>query len=147
MKRSVCRGGQRIFPTVQDVLGQFNSKMDATAFSQEVKGNYVGALSTRMESLCNGLYGEIFGGKNLSDQELFGTNVIVDLSRVGSAETKSMLMGMLIIRLQEYRHERRGHESASPAHHCAGGGPTTCCAGPPPPRARRVPTCWASRWR
>ena len=103
LKRSVCRGGQRIFPTVQDVLGQFNSKMDATAFSQEVKGNYVGALSTRMESLCNGLYGEIFGGKNLSDQELFGTNVIVDLSRVGSAETKSMLMGMLIIRLQEYR--------------------------------------------
>ncbi len=103
LKKSVCRGKYRVFPTVQDVLGEFNNKMDSTAFSEEVKGNYVGALSTRMESLCNGIYGEIFGGKNLSDEELFDSNVIVDLSRVGSAETKSMIMGMLIIRLQEYR--------------------------------------------
>lgn len=103
LKKSVCKGKYRVFPTVQDVLGEFNSKMDSTAFSQEVKGNYVGALSTRLESLCNGIYGEIFGGRNLSDQELFDSNVIIDLSRVGAAETKSMIMGMLIIRLQEYR--------------------------------------------
>lgn len=103
LKRSVCKGGYRIFPTVQDVLGEFNQKMDSTAFSEEVKGNYVGALSTRLESLCNGIYGEIFGGQNLTDHELFDSNVIIDLSRVGSAETKSMIMGMLVIRLQEYR--------------------------------------------
>ena len=103
LKRSVCRGGLRVFPTVQDVLEQFNGRMEATAFSQEVKGNYVGALSTRMESLCNGIYGEIFGGSSIPDEELFEKSVIVDLSRVGSAETKSMLMGVLLIRLQEYR--------------------------------------------
>ncbi|MGN1203301.1 MAG: helicase HerA domain-containing protein, partial [Eubacterium sp.] len=100
---STCRGRYRVFPTVKDVLAEFNKKMDSTAFSEEVKGNYVGALSTRMESLCNGIYKEIFGGGNLSDKELFDSNVIVDLSRVGSAETKSMIMGMLVIRLQEYR--------------------------------------------
>lgn len=103
LKKSVCKGKYRVFPTVQDVLGEFNNKMDSTAFSEEVKGNYVGALSTRLESLCNGIYGEIFGGRNLTDQELFDSNVIIDLSRVGAAETKSMIMGMLIIRLQEYR--------------------------------------------
>lgn len=103
LKKSVCKGKHRVFPTVQDVLGEFNNKMDSTAFSEEVKGNYVGALSTRLESLCNGIYGEIFGGRNLTDQELFDSNVIIDLSRVGAAETKSMIMGMLIIRLQEYR--------------------------------------------
>ena len=103
LKRSRCKGQYRVFPTVQDVLGEFNNKMDSTAFSEEVKGNYVGALSTRLESLCNGIYGEIFGGRNLKDQELFDSNVVIDLSRVGSAETKSMIMGMLIIRLQEYR--------------------------------------------
>lgn len=103
LKKSICKGRYRIFPTVQDVLAEFNNKMDSTAFSEEVKGNYVGALSTRLESLCNGIYGEIFGGRNLTDQELFGSNVIIDLSRVGAAETKSMIMGMLIIRLQEYR--------------------------------------------
>ncbi len=103
LKKSACRGSRRIFPTVEDVLAEFNNKMNSTAFSEEVKGNYVGALSTRLESLCNGIYGEIFSGRNLTDEELFGSNVIVDLSRVGAAETKSMIMGMLIIRLQEYR--------------------------------------------
>lgn len=103
LSNSTCKGKHRIFPTVKDVLAEFNKKMESTAFSEEVKGNYVGALSTRMESLCNGIYKEIFGGANLSDKELFESNVIVDLSRVGSAETKSMIMGMLVIRLQEYR--------------------------------------------
>lgn len=103
LNTSECKGNIRIFPTVRDVLAQFNSKMKSTAFSEEVKGNYVGALSTRMESLCNGIYGEIFGGCNLSDEDLFDNNVIIDLSRVGSSETKSMIMGMLVIRLTEYR--------------------------------------------
>ena len=67
--RSVCRGGYRIFPTVKDVLGELGKKMDSTAFSQEVKGNYEGALSTRLESLCNGIYRDIFSGANLSDEE------------------------------------------------------------------------------
>ena len=102
LKKSTC-SGRRIFPTVEDVLEEFNKKMESTAYSQEVKGNYVGALSTRMESLCNGIYGEIFGGGNLTDKELFDGSVIIDLSRVGSSETKAMIMGMLLIRLQEYR--------------------------------------------
>lgn len=100
---SVCCRPRPVFPTVRDVLAEFNNKMDSTAFSREVKGNYVGALSTRMESLCNGIYGELFGGDNLTDQQLFGSNVIIDLSRVGSIETKAMIMGVLLVRLQEYR--------------------------------------------
>ncbi len=103
LTESICLGKERVFPTVKDVLAEFNTKMESTAFSQEVKGNYVGALSSRMESLCNGVFGEIFCGENLSDEELFDQNVIIDLSRVGSVETKSMLMGILVIRLQEYR--------------------------------------------
>lgn len=103
LENSTYNGAIKVFPTFEDVLGEFNKKMDSTAFSQEVKGNYVGALSTRMETMCNGIYGKIFGGSNLSDEELFDSNVIVDLSRVGSMETKAMIMGMLVIRLQEYR--------------------------------------------
>lgn len=37
------------------------------------------------------------------DRELFDKNVIVDLSRVGSGETKSLIMGILVLKLQEYR--------------------------------------------
>ena len=102
LKYSECMGAKR-FPTVKDVLAEFNKKMKNTAFSEEVKGNYVGALSTRMESLCNGIYEEIFTGDDVGDEALFDNNVLIDLSRVGSSETKSIIMGFLVIRLQEYR--------------------------------------------
>lgn len=102
LKTSECMGEKK-FPTVREVLAEFNKKMKNTAFSEEVKGNYVGALSTRMESLCNGIYEEIFLGEDLGDEALFNNNVIIDLSRVGSSETKAMIMGFLIVRLQEYR--------------------------------------------
>lgn len=102
LRSSECLGEKR-FPTVKDLLAEFNKKMKSTAFSEEVKGNYVGALSTRMESLCNGIYEEIFMGEDVGDETLFDNNVLIDLSRVGSSETKSMIMGFLVIRLQEYR--------------------------------------------
>lgn len=45
----------------------------------------------------------IFTCDDLDDTELFDKKVIVDLSRVGSAETKSLIMGMLVLKLQEHR--------------------------------------------
>ena len=45
----------------------------------------------------------IFTAAELSEKQLFDENVIIDLSRVGSAETKSLIMGMLVLKLQEYR--------------------------------------------
>lgn len=102
LKTSECLGNKK-FPTFKDVLLEFNKKMKSTAFSEEVKGNYIGALSTRMEALCNGIYEQIFIDNDMGDKSLFDSNVIIDLSRVGSSETKSIIMGFLVVRLQEYR--------------------------------------------
>jgi len=77
--------------------------MDESRYSADSKGDYVGALSTRLRSLTNGIYGQIFSSRELSSEELFDKNVIVDLSRVGSVETKSLIMGLLVLKMQEYR--------------------------------------------
>ena len=50
-------------------------------------------MLTRLESLTNGINGMIFVCDEISDEELFDKNVIVDLSRVGSSETKSLYNG------------------------------------------------------
>ena len=92
-----------LFPTFTDVLTELTAVMEESAFSQEVKDNYIGSLATRIKSLTNGIYRKIFSNKELGDECLFDSNVIVDLSRVGSLETKSMIMGILVMRLQEYR--------------------------------------------
>ena len=77
-------------------------------YSQEVKDNYTGSLITRVKSLTNGLNGRIFVSNEIESRKLFDENTIVDLSRVGSSETKSMIMGILTIRLQEYRMAQGG---------------------------------------
>ena len=60
-------------------------------------------MLTRLQSLSNGIYGTIFSSEELSSEALFDRNAIIDLSRVGSNETKSLLMGMLVLKLQEHR--------------------------------------------
>jgi hypothetical protein len=112
IKTSECEGEHRIFPTIHDVLKELTRELDSSAFSGEVKGNYVGALTTRLESLCKGLFGLIFSGEDIGDEKLFEENVIIDLSRAFSTETKSILMGLLILRLQEHRMRTAGMNSA-----------------------------------
>ena len=92
-----------IFPSFVDLLVELEEAISSSAYSEEVKGNYVGSLVTRVESLTNGINGEIFSANELADKTLFDEDAIVDLSRVGSQETKALIMGILIMRLSEYR--------------------------------------------
>ena len=103
LSESYNKYSDELFPTFVDVLTELNNVVTESAFSQEVKDNYIGSLATRIKSLTNGIYGKIFANNELGDEALFDNDVIVDLSRVGSAETKSMIMGILVMRLQEYR--------------------------------------------
>lgn len=92
------------FPTFNDLMETLPEVMNSSAYSADTKNDYAGALITRVRSLTNGISGHIFcSGKELTDQELFNQDVIVDLSRVGSNETKSLMMGILVMKLQEYR--------------------------------------------
>ncbi|ERK60425.1 hypothetical protein HMPREF1983_00172 [Gemella bergeri ATCC 700627] len=95
--------GIDLYPTFEDLLEELSNVIMESEYSQEVKDNYIGSLSTRIRSLTNGIYGEIFLGEEIGDKKLFDENVVIDLSRVGSMETKSLIMGILVMRLQEYR--------------------------------------------
>lgn len=103
LKTSVNRYNSRLFPTFGDVLRQIDAVMADSQYSANSKGDYVGALSTRLKSLTNGINGMVFTADELSAEALFDENVIVDLSRVGSTETKSLIMGLLVMKLQEHR--------------------------------------------
>lgn len=101
-----------LFPTFKDLLFQLENVINQSAFSQEVKSNYIGSLVTRVKSLTNGLNGQIFSSAEIDNETLFDQNVIVDLSRIGSQETKSLIMGILVMRLSEYRMSSSGMNQA-----------------------------------
>lgn len=105
-----------LFPTFRDLLEQLVRVINNSAYSEEVKSNYAGSLTTRVNSLTNGLNGQIFSANEIDSKTLFDTNVIVDLSRIGSQETKSLIMGVLVMRLSEYRMSA-GTESNSRLKH------------------------------
>lgn len=95
--------GTDIYPSFKDLQRELVSVIEKSAYSDEVKGNYIGSLATRVKSLTNGINGKIFTDKAIDYQSLFDSNVIIDLSRVGSSETKSLIMGLLVMSLNEYR--------------------------------------------
>lgn len=100
---STNRYSDALFPTFSDLLSTLQSVIEASAYSQELKGNYIGSLSTRIKSLTNGLNGQIFTANEIDSAELFDQSAVVDLSRIGSSETKALIMGILVMRLSEHR--------------------------------------------
>lgn len=101
--RSINKYGEKLYPTFADVAGNIRTIIDSSEYDNENKGAYKGSLLTRLRALTTGLNRMLFTSDEISSHELFDNNVIVDLSRVGSSETKSLIMGMLILKLQEYR--------------------------------------------
>ncbi len=91
------------YPEFKDLVEVLPRIIERSGYSEEVKSNYKGALVTRVKSLTNGIIGKIFTSDELESKKLFGENTIIDLSRVGSIETKSLLMGIIFLKLQQYR--------------------------------------------
>lgn len=95
--------GDNFYPTFADVTRNIKNIIENSEYDKENKGAYKGSLITRLESMTNGINGLLFTTDEIPSKELFDENVIIDLSRIGSAETKSLIMGLLVLKLQEYR--------------------------------------------
>ena len=93
-----------VYPTFFDLLEELPEVIKQSNYSSDTQSDYTGALVTRVKSLTNGIYGQVFcSGYDVGSKRLFDECTIVDLSRVGSSETKALLMGILVLRLTEYR--------------------------------------------
>lgn len=108
LRTSKNTSGYNIYPGFEDLLVSLRNVIKSSDYSQEVKDNYTGSLITRVKSLANGLNGQIFTSNEIDNSKLFDESTIIDLSRVGSSETKSMIMGIIVMRLQERRMSQGG---------------------------------------
>lgn len=103
MSRSVNSVSENLYPTFEDVLRELENVIQESDYSNDTSSDYKGALKTRLRSLTNGINGMVFSSQEIPCEKLFDSQTIVDLSRVGSTETKSLMMGILVLKLQEYR--------------------------------------------
>ena len=95
------------FPTFKDVCKEIDDYIESSDYSADTRGDYKGSLKTRLDSLANGINELVFCNGCTPDEDLFDSKTIVDLSRVGSSENKALIMGILVIKLQEHRMSQR----------------------------------------
>ncbi len=101
-ERIINRGSK--FPVFSDLVEVLERIINESPYSAQTKGDYKGALLNRVSSLCNGFEGQIFGRSiGIPETTLFNKNTIIDLSSIGSDETRSLIMGILIVKLRNYR--------------------------------------------
>ena len=114
-ERIAVRGSK--FPVFKDLIDTLNAIIAKMPYSAQTKGDYRGALVNRVSSLCNGFEGQIFGhSMGVPEAVLFGRSTVIDLSAIGSDETRSLIMGILIIRLREYRKQQQTAPNSALRH-------------------------------
>lgn len=117
IRKSECRHG-RLFPTIADVVVQLKKIIASSEYSADTKGDYIGALQTRLESLKTGIYSTILSSSDCTDYEkLYDQNAIIDLHHIGSTETRSLLMAMLVLGLNEWRMSTNDDDMDLPLQH------------------------------
>jgi arsenate reductase-like glutaredoxin family protein len=97
-----------IFPSVDDVVVCVKDYIDRSDYSADTKGDYKAAIEKRLQDLCEGMFDKMFNRGSISDEDLFNNNTIIDLSRTGSPETNALIMGFLVIKLNEFRMSEGG---------------------------------------
>jgi DNA helicase HerA-like ATPase len=102
LKRSENTRNPQSFPTFATLLAVLPDVIEKAEYSKDTSSDYKGALKTRIHSLTIGIQGQIFE-EDIPSSDLFDKNAIIDISRVGSSETKALIMGILVLKLQEYR--------------------------------------------
>lgn len=105
LRNSIYIGsGEVKYPGFEDVMAVLPDIINSSSYSAESKGDYIGALVTRVESLLRGTAGNVLC-KNctIPDSVLFDENTIIDLSSVGSSEVRALIMGVLVTKLATYR--------------------------------------------
>lgn len=116
LDESRCVNEKIQYPIFSDLLNSLENVINKSKFSAEIKSNYEGALVSRVRSMTNGLNKLIFSENYIPDEDLFDKNVIVDLSRVASSEGKALFMGLLFMKLNEYRIANKSQSNSDLKH-------------------------------
>ncbi len=98
------RFGFTEYPTLTDLYNKIDVIVDEMGYHQEVQSNVKAALQARVYSLMIGGKGAMLNTpKSVPISELLSRPVVMELEDLGDDETKSFVIGMLLVQLYEYR--------------------------------------------
>lgn len=105
--------GSPPYPMLSNLTAMANGILDRRPYAAEVRDNLKGCLETRFGYLTRGTRGRILDQPRSTPwPELFDRNVVINVSRIGSAKDKALVMALILQCLYEYR---RSQYDADPA--------------------------------
>lgn len=92
------------YPNIDDMLDTAKAVMNRKQYGHENKDNLTEILTTRFKSLSRGMRGKVMNvSRSVDFDELFSSNVIVNVSRLSGTKDKAIVMSLLMNALYEYR--------------------------------------------
>lgn len=92
-----------LYPTFSDLCREVGAYLDNAKFGEEAKGNYRGALLSRLQSFTSGPKSMLLNTtKHLPCEELSKGKVVISLDSLADDADKSIVMGVIIAQYYEY---------------------------------------------
>ncbi len=114
---NINRFGLTEYPTLSDLYNKIDVVVDSMGYHQEVQSNVKAALQARIYSLMIGGKGAMLNTpKSVPIEELLSRPVVMELEDLGDDETKSFVIGILLVQLYEYRKSQMTKGSKHLAH-------------------------------
>ena len=109
--------GRTAFPTLSDLYNKIDVVVDRMGYDREVQSNVKAALKARIHSLMIGGKGAMLDTpRSVPLQELLNGPVVMELEDLGDDDTKSFVMGILMVQLYEYRKSQMNSGSKNLQH-------------------------------
>jgi len=90
------------FPTLSDLITQAEVIVKEQGFDDRLKNDYIGSIKARLQGLLIGAKGFMLNAKRSVDfSDLVERNVIIELEDVKNGSEKSLIMGFVLINLNE----------------------------------------------
>lgn len=114
---NVNRFGLTEYPTLTDLYNKIEVIVDSMGYHHEVQSNVKAALQARVHSLMIGGKGAMLNTpKSVPIDELLSRPVVMELEDLGDDETKSFVIGILLVQLYEYRKSQMTKGSRNLSH-------------------------------
>ena len=114
---NINRFGLTEYPTLTDLYNKIDYVVDNMGYHQEVQSNVKAALQARVYSLMIGGKGAMLNTpKSVPIEELLSRPVVMELEDLGDDETKSFVIGILLVQLYEYRKSQMTKGSKQLSH-------------------------------
>ena len=114
---NINRFGLTEYPTLSDLYNKIDVIVDNMGYHQEVQSNVKAALQARVYSLMIGGKGAMLNTpKSVPIEELLSRPVVMELEDLGDDETKSFVIGILLVQLYEYRKSQMTKGSKQLSH-------------------------------